>query len=173
MRPRQVGGYEPDVAEQNELHELWHMARGIAFAGKNAAELIAKHGSVRGAQLAWVVDEFLKKHQGEPHVARKWIYVWCEEHVGVLVERTVTEVDAQGRSTVVAGQTWRSCCVFHGSGGPQSRTCADEVFNRPQRISDVVPARELQVCTNCQLPRLMHNTAMTDCEDFTTRKGKR
>lgn len=172
MRPRKVGGYEPDVAEQNELHELWHMARGFAFADKNAAELIEKHGSVRGARIAWVVDEFLKKHASEPHVARKWVYVWCEEHVGVLVERTVTEV-SQDRAAVVAGQTWRSCCVFHGTGGPQSKMCDDKVWESPraQRVSDVVPARDLQVCTNCQLPRLMHGTAMTDCEDFTT-KGK-
>jgi hypothetical protein len=82
VRPRNVGGYEPDDAEQNELHELWFMARGFAFMDKNAAELIAKHGSVRGVQLAWCVDAFMKRHEGEPHVAHKWIYVWCEEYLG-------------------------------------------------------------------------------------------
>ena len=82
MRPRTVGGYEPDDNEQNELHELWFMARGFAFADKNSAELLAKHGSVRGVQLVWAVDAFMKRHEGEPHVARKWIYVWCEEYLG-------------------------------------------------------------------------------------------
>jgi len=86
MRPREVGGYEPDDAEQNELHELWFMARGFAFLGRDAATLLAKYGSVRGVQLEWVVNEFLKKHEGEPHVARKWIYVWSEEYLGRHVE---------------------------------------------------------------------------------------
>lgn len=129
MRAREVGGYEPDDREQNELHELFALARGAAFAGKNAAELIAKHGSVRGAQIEWVVDEFLKAHAGEPNVARKWIYVWCVDRLGIPFE--------PDRSA--------------------------------KRISDVVPASDLRICTNCKLPRLMHGTPMTDCETFTTR----
>jgi hypothetical protein len=105
MRAREVGGYEPDDTEQTELHELWFMARGFAFAEKNAAELLAKHGSVRGAQLAWVVDEFLKKHDGEPHVARKWVYVWSEANLGchVIEARSVTTKDAWGHTRVVGG----------------------------------------------------------------------
>ena len=172
MRERAVGGYEPDTAEQNELHELWHLARGAAFAGQNAAELIAKHGSVRGAYIAWIVDEFLKKHAGERHVARKWIYVWCVDNVGVLVERTVTEVDARGRATVVGGQSWLSCCAFHATGGPQTKMCQDKTWERekPQRVSDVVDKRELKLCPECKLPRLMHGTPMTDCEHFAERK---
>lgn len=132
MREREVGGFEPDDKEQNELHELFFMARGIAFAGRNVAELIAKHGSERGAQVAWVVDEFLKAHAGEPNVKHKWVYVWCVEHLGALVEPDTTA----------------------------------------KRVSDVVPASELRVCVNCQLPRLMHGTAMTDCENFTTKRSK-
>lgn len=132
MRAREVGGYEPDDREQNELHELFFMARGVAFAGKNTAELIAKHGSVRGAQIAWVVDAFLKAHAGEPNVVRKWVYNWCVERLGIPFE--------PDRSA--------------------------------KRISDVVPAGDLRVCANCQLPRLMHNTAMTDCETFTTKRSK-
>jgi hypothetical protein len=83
MRAREVGGYEPDDREQAELVELWHLSR-TAHAGR-AAEVIAKYGSLRGARLAWAVDEFLKKHDGEPNVARKWIYVWTETNVGLLV----------------------------------------------------------------------------------------
>lgn len=171
MREREVGGYEPDDTEQKELHELWFMSRG---AGDNIAELLAKHGTMRGVRIAWVVDAFLKKHDGEPNVKRKWIYVWCEAYLGHLVERTVTEI-VQDRAAVVGSQTWMSCCTFHATGGPHSKMCQDKVWESPrsQRVSDVVPVRELQVCTNCQLPRLMHGTAMTDCDDFTTRKAKR
>jgi len=95
MRERAVGGWEPDDTEQHELVELWHVSR-IAFAGKDAAELIAKHGSVFGARIAWIVDEFLKKHQGEPHVVNKWIYVWAVENLGHFT--TPVEVSSKKRS---------------------------------------------------------------------------
>ena len=83
MRPRAVGGFEPDDREQHELSELWHTSRtAIALPGPEREALFAKHGSERGARIAWIVDEFMRIHAGEPHVARKWIYVWCEEYLG-------------------------------------------------------------------------------------------
>jgi hypothetical protein len=104
MREREVGGYEPDDRDQAELVELWHLSR-TALAGQTAA-MIAKSGfSLRSARLNWCIDEFLKTHNGEPHVARKWVYVWAEANLGRMVveARTVTVRDAWGHERVVGG----------------------------------------------------------------------
>ena len=103
MRAREVGGFEPDDKDQTELVELWHLSR-TAFAGQTA-EAIAKSGSLRGARIEWCVTEFLKKHDGEPHVARKWVYVWAVDNLGLMVveARTVTVRDAWGHERVVGG----------------------------------------------------------------------
>jgi len=86
MRQRQVGGFEPDDREQNELHELWRTSRtAIALPAAERQALCAKHGSEHSARLAWCVDEFMKAHAGEPNVGRKWIYVWCEANLGRIV----------------------------------------------------------------------------------------
>jgi hypothetical protein len=105
MREREVGGYEPDDKEQHELFKLWHMSRtAIALPGPERQALFDKHGGERGARIAWIVDEFLKAHAGEPNVARKWIYVWCEAVLGRPIEaRTVTMTDAWGHKRVVGG----------------------------------------------------------------------
>ena len=81
MRTREAGGYEPDDRDQTELVELWHLS---ASAGQ-AAEAIAKSGSLRGARIEWCVTEFLRAHNGEPHVARKWVYVWAVDNLGLMV----------------------------------------------------------------------------------------
>jgi len=103
MRAREAGGYEPDNRDQTELVELWHLSR-TAFAGQ-AAEAIAKVGSLRGARIEWCVTEFLRAHNGEPHVARKWVYVWAVDNLGLMVveARTVTVRDAWGHERVVGG----------------------------------------------------------------------
>ena len=96
MREREVGGYEPDDVEQLELVELWHLSR-TALAGTSYT---------RSTRITWLVDEFIKKHQGEPYVARKWIYVWAERNLGHLTApdaRTVTIKDNWGHSHVVGG----------------------------------------------------------------------
>jgi len=83
MRQRAVGGYEPDDREQHELSELWHTSRtAIALPVAERQALFDKHGGERGARVAWIVDEFMKAHAGEPNVGRKWVYVWCVEHLG-------------------------------------------------------------------------------------------
>jgi hypothetical protein len=179
MRERAVGGYEPDDVEQRELVELWHLSRGMA---PFSVELLSKHGTPRGVRIAWVVDEYMKQHEGKPNVKRKWIYVWCEAALGHLVDRTVTEVDSRGRGGVVAAQQWMSCCTHHATGGPTTVACSDEVWHRRARvrvhggevtvgvtrISDVVPRDDLKVCKECKLPRLMHGTPMTNCTAMTS-----
>ena len=106
MRTREVGGYEPDETEQQELFTMWHTSRtAIALPGPERQALLDKHnGSERSARIAWIVDEFLKVHAGEPNVARKWIYVWCEAVLGRPIEaRTVTTKDAWGHTRIVGG----------------------------------------------------------------------
>jgi hypothetical protein len=104
MRAREVGGYEPDDREQTELVELWHLSR-TALAGRTSAMIAMSGFSLRSARINWCVDEFLKKHDGEPHVARKWIYVWAVDNLGLMVveARTVTVKDAWGHERVVGG----------------------------------------------------------------------
>jgi hypothetical protein len=75
MRPRAVGGLEPDDADQRELVELWHISRTALATGKFI------DGRQRIARLEWVIAEFLKAH---PEVARKWVYVWCSEFLGLI-----------------------------------------------------------------------------------------
>lgn len=183
MRERAVGGYEPDDVEQRELVELWHVSRTAFALGGDVPALLKQHGTPRGARIAWVVDEFLKRHEGKSNVKRKWIYVWCEAALGHLVDRTVTEVDSRGRGGVVTGQSWMSCCTHHATGGPSTVACSEEVWHRRakvrvhgsevvvgvQRISDVVPRDDLKICSACKLPRLMHGTPMTDCENMAPR----
>lgn len=45
------------------------------------------------------------KHDGEPHVARKWVYVWAADNLGLMVveARSVTVKDAWGHEHVVGG----------------------------------------------------------------------
>lgn len=82
MRPRAVGGYEPDERDQHELSELWHTSRtAIALPGPERQALLDRHGGERGARLHWVVEQFLRAHDGEPHVARKWVYTWSEANL--------------------------------------------------------------------------------------------
>lgn len=87
MRPRAVGGLEPDDVEQRELVELWHISR---TALSNRCYTLGTMG-YRSARLDWVVDEFLKAH---PEVARKWICVWCERYLGVLANPDAVPVPA-------------------------------------------------------------------------------
>lgn len=83
MRSRAVGGYEPDDRDQHELSELWRTSRtAVALSGPERQALFARHGGERGARIDWVVEQFLKAHAGEPHVARKWVYVWSEANLG-------------------------------------------------------------------------------------------
>jgi hypothetical protein len=83
VRPRAVGGFEPDDRDQHELSELWHTSRtAIALPGPERQALLARHGGERGARLHWVVEQFLREHAGEPNVARKWVYVWSEANLG-------------------------------------------------------------------------------------------
>lgn len=83
MRAREVGGYEPDDREQHELSELWHTSRtAIAVGGEERRKKLALHGSERSWRISWIVDEFLKAHDGEPNVKFKWVYNWCVEHLG-------------------------------------------------------------------------------------------
>ncbi len=70
MRPRTVGGLEPDDGEQRELVDLWLLAKGFAPAG-------------RTAKLLWVVDEFMARY---PDAGRKWVYVWSERYLGRMVD---------------------------------------------------------------------------------------
>jgi len=81
MRPRAVGGYEPDEAEQRELVGLWHLSATAVLSGLN-------FGIVRSARIDWVVQTFLREHATEPNVARKWVYCWCVENLGVHVPLT-------------------------------------------------------------------------------------
>lgn len=74
MRPRAVGGFEPDDKDQAVLVELWHLSR-TALSGSTAD---------RSARIAWIVDAFMREHGTEPNVGRKWIYVWCVDNLGTL-----------------------------------------------------------------------------------------
>lgn len=91
MRPRAVGGLEPDEADQSELVELWHLSR-VALAGMS---LPHQHwstmyaGSERHWRIDWVISKFLEAHPG---VARKWVYVWCEAQLGRLTSGDPVEV---------------------------------------------------------------------------------
>lgn len=80
MRPREVGGFEPDEAEQAELTELWHL-------GATALSMAADRSRARLERLQWVVDAFMAKHQGEPNVARKWVWIWSADNLGLIVRR--------------------------------------------------------------------------------------
>lgn len=88
MRPRAVGGFEPDDRDQHTLSELWHISRtAIALPGPERQALLDKHnGSERSARIAWVVDQFLREHGSEPNVKHKWVYNWCIEYLGRHVE---------------------------------------------------------------------------------------
>lgn len=80
MRPRAAGGYEPDETEQRELTELWHL-------GATAVARAADRSAARLDRLTWVVGAFMKKHEGGPNVARKWIWVWAVDNLGLIVRR--------------------------------------------------------------------------------------
>jgi hypothetical protein len=69
MRPRAVGGFEPDDRDQRELVELWHLSR------------IVRSARDRSGRLDWVVTEFCLEHPG---CGRKWVYVWSEANLGRL-----------------------------------------------------------------------------------------
>lgn len=95
MRPRASGGHEPDDRDQHELHELWHTSRtAIALPGSERQALLDRHGGERGARLHWVVEQFLRAHEGEPNVARKWVDTWSEANLG----RNVPVEASRGRS---------------------------------------------------------------------------
>lgn len=90
MRPRAVGGFEPDDREQAELVELWHLSR-TALSGTGLDS--------RDDRIRWVCDAFLKEHKGEPNVAHKWIYVWAVDNVGMLIGNNFfRETNARKRS---------------------------------------------------------------------------
>lgn len=72
MRPRSVGGYEPDDTEQAELHELYRLSLGQQLADRHK-------------RVEYAIKWFLRTHIGEPHVAYKWVYVWAERHLGHIV----------------------------------------------------------------------------------------
>ena len=74
MRPRAVGGYEPDDTDQAKLVELWHLSR-TALSGKPCT---------RGDRLEWVVQMFMQESNGGIGVARKWIWVWCVDNLGLI-----------------------------------------------------------------------------------------
>lgn len=74
MRPRAIGGLEPDDEEQRELVELWHLSR-TALAG-DTDQL------TRSARIRWICAAFCKAH---PDIAFKWVYVWTVDNVGLLV----------------------------------------------------------------------------------------
>jgi hypothetical protein len=75
MRPRAVGGFEPDERDQLALLELWHLSRtALAGTGLDARE----------HRLQWTIDAFLKEHGHEPNVTHKWIYVWAVDNLGTL-----------------------------------------------------------------------------------------
>jgi hypothetical protein len=78
VRPRASGGYEPDLNEQAELTELWHLSR-TALAGTGFDD--------REHRLRWAVDAFMKEHVGRAHVAYKWLWVWAADNLGVIVRR--------------------------------------------------------------------------------------
>lgn len=78
MRKREVGGYEPDDAEQAELVELWHLSR-TALAGQ-----LSGNTCDREARIRWCVDQFLDKHQHTPNVAGKWVHNWAVNNLGLL-----------------------------------------------------------------------------------------
>lgn len=83
MRPREVGGWEPDDDDQRELVELWHLSR-VAISGKRPDG--GRYASQRNDRIGWVVAEFCKIHANEPNVARKWIYVRAVENLGTTLE---------------------------------------------------------------------------------------
>lgn len=76
MRPRPVGGYEPDDAEQLELVQMWHLSR-TALAGKKTHDGYSVDTPMLRRQ--WVIDTFLKEHPGTP---RKWVAVWVTDNLG-------------------------------------------------------------------------------------------
>lgn len=77
MRPRAVGGFEPDDKDQAVLVALWHLSR-TALSGKPCGH---------SDRITWIVDAFLREHGTEPNVGRKWIYVWCTDNLGQLTQR--------------------------------------------------------------------------------------
>lgn len=94
MRPRPAGGYEPDDRDRAELVELWHLSRtAVALPGEERQALFERHGGERGARIAWVVDQFVKAHAGEPGAARKWVYVWSVENLGRQLDLAAVPVD--------------------------------------------------------------------------------
>ena len=78
MKRRVVGGWMPDEAEQMELVQLWHVSR-TALSGKACS---------RVDRIDWLVTEFLDAHRDEPNVARKWVYCWAIDNIGIIGERS-------------------------------------------------------------------------------------
>lgn len=72
MRPRAVGGLEPDDDDQRELVELWHLSR-TALAGTGLDS--------KDHRRQWVIDSFVKAHPG---VGYKWVYNWVIDNLGSL-----------------------------------------------------------------------------------------
>jgi len=75
MRPRAVGGLEPDDEEQRVLVHLWHLSR---------TGLSHKNPLTWSDRVDWVVEMFLSEH---PTVARKWVYNWCVDNLGHFTRR--------------------------------------------------------------------------------------
>jgi hypothetical protein len=76
VRPRAVGGFEPDDKDQQILVELWHLSLTALSGSGNTS---------RDNRLQWVIDSFMKEHGKEPNVAHKWIYVWCVDNIGTHI----------------------------------------------------------------------------------------
>ena len=78
MKPRSVGGLEPDENEQLELINYYHLAR-TALCDQPGYQ----YGSPlkqKTMRIDYAVSEFVKAH---PDVARKWPYVWLVDEVNM------------------------------------------------------------------------------------------
>ena len=78
MRPREVGGFEPDEREQRELTDLWSLSR-TALAGTGFDD--------REHRLRWTVDSFMKLKAGTPNLAYKWVWNWSSDNLGLITRR--------------------------------------------------------------------------------------
>jgi hypothetical protein len=81
VRPRKVGGWEPDDREQHELHELYRVAR-VALSGRHALD--GGPADTPKGRRDYAINEFMRAHAGEPNVKFKWVYEWVQRNVGHL-----------------------------------------------------------------------------------------